>query len=67
MLLYGSESWVVMGEMLKVLDWLHNRLDRRMMGMMETRGADGEWEYHPVVAALEAAGLHPIMEYTRRR
>ena len=37
------------------------------MGMMVTRGADGEWEYPPVVAALEDAGLHPVMEYIRRR
>ena len=27
----------------------------------------GEWEYPPVVVALEAAGLHPIMEYIRRQ
>ena len=30
-------------------------------------GAGGEWEYPPVVAELEAAGLNPIMEYIRRR
>ena len=35
--------------------------------MMETCGAGGEWEYTPVMATLESAGLHPIMEYTRRR
>ena len=28
-------------------------------------GAVGEWEYPPVVASLEAAGLHPIMGLIR--
>ena len=35
--------------------------------MMATRGAGREWEYPLVVAALETAGLHPVMEYIRRR
>ena len=51
-LIYGSESWVVTGVMLKVLEVFHNRLDRHITGIMEKRVADGEWEYTPVVAAL---------------
>ena len=35
--------------------------------MTVTRGAGGEWEYNPVMAALEAVVLHPIMDYIRRR
>ena len=35
--------------------------------MTATRGAGGEWEYPPAVETLEAAELHPIMEYIRRR
>ena len=34
--------------------------------MTVTHGAGGEWEYPMVVAAMDAAGLHPIGEYTRR-
>ena len=35
--------------------------------MTATRRADREWEYPPVVVAMDAAGLHPIREYIRRR
>ena len=35
--------------------------------MTVTHGAGGEREYPPVVAAMEAAGLHPIRDYIRRR
>ena len=37
------------------------------MGMTENCVADEEWEYPPVVAALEAAVLKPIQEYIQRR
>ena len=40
-------------------------MDRRITGMTATRGAGGEWEYPPAVETLEAAELHPIMEYIR--
>ena len=35
--------------------------------MTLTCGKGGEWEYPPVVAAMESAGLHPIGEYIRRQ
>ena len=35
--------------------------------MMETHGAGGGWEYPRVVAVMDAAVLHPIREYIRRR
>ena len=66
LILYDSESWVVMRDILKVLEGFHHRTDRRIMGMTETDGAGREWEYPLVVAALESAGLHPIREYIRR-
>ena len=62
LLLYGSGSWVVTGEMLNVLGGFHHRAARHITGMMATCGADGEWEYPPVVSALEATELHPIRE-----
>ena len=60
-LLYSSESWVVAWAMIKVLEGFHHRASRQITRMMETRGLGGEWEYPPVVAALEAAVIHPIM------
>ena len=53
--------------MLKVLGGFHHLAPRKITGTTETLGAVREWKYHLVVAALEAAGLHPIMEYIRRR
>ena len=41
-LLYVSESWVVTGVMLKVLKGSHHRADRRITGIMATRGAGGD-------------------------
>ena len=66
-LLYGSESLVVTGDILKALEGFHHWADRGITGMTATHGAGGEWKYPLVVAELEAAGLHPIMEYIRRR
>ena len=43
-ILYGSESWVVMGAMLKVLEGFHHRAARRIAGMTDRRAEDGEWE-----------------------
>ena len=40
---------------------------RQIMGMTATCGEIREWGYPLVVAALEATGLHSIMEYIRRR
>ena len=66
-LLYGSESWVVTGEMLKVLTAFHHRVAQRITGMTAKRGAGGKWEYSSVEEAMEAAGLHPIGVYIKRR
>ena len=43
---------MVTGAMLKVLEGLHNILDRRIAGMTAWRVDDGEWEYSPVVDAM---------------
>ena len=66
-LLYGSNNWLVMGDILNALEEFHYRVDRQITGIMATRGVVGEWEYPLVVTAMEAAGLHPIMEYIRRQ
>ena len=49
-LLYISETWVVTGYMIKVLEVFHHRSARCIMGMIETRGAGRDWEYPLVVA-----------------
>ena len=42
-ILCRSEIWVVMGEMLKVLEGFHNRDAQRITQMTEKRGAGREW------------------------
>ena len=66
-LLYGSESWVVMGEMLNLLDGFHHRTACWITGMTDRHMKDGEWEYPPVAGTMEAAGIWPIKEYIQRR
>ena len=53
--------------MIKVLEGFRQRAARNILGTIAKRGAGGEWEYPPVVEAMEYAGLHPIGEYIRRR
>ena len=53
-LLYSIESWVMTRAMLKVLEGFHLRAARHIMGMMATDGDGRDWEYTPVVVALEA-------------
>ena len=60
-LLHVSDSWVLTGVMLKFLEGFHHRVVRRITGITVTHGAGGNWEYHPVVVALEAAVLQPTM------
>ena len=66
-LFYGSKSWVVTGEMLKVLAGFHHRAAQQITGMTAKLGAGGEWEYPPVVEAMEDTGIHPIGVYIKRR
>ena len=42
-LIYGSKSWVVNREMLKVLMKFHHWEAQRITGVMEKCGAGGEW------------------------
>ena len=48
-LLYKSNSLVVMVEMIKVLEGFHHQVARRITGMMVQRTTSGEWEW-PLVA-----------------
>ena len=42
-LLYGRESWVMKGGLLKVLEGFHHRPERRIPGLTVKRGAGEEW------------------------
>ena len=53
--------------MLKLLEVFHHQVARSITGMNETHGAGRDREYPPVVASMDAAGLHTIREYIRRR
>ena len=64
MLLCGSDSWVVTGAMLKVLEGFHHRAAWNTTVLMDWRTEDGEWIYPPVDDAMESVGLWPIKEYT---
>ena len=51
-LLYGINSWVVMTEMLKVLEGFHHWSARRIAGITGQRTEDGDKEYPPVADVL---------------
>ena len=57
MLLYGIHSWVVTGEMIKVIEGFHHRVSRRIPGMTEKSMTGREWEWPPVAEVLETSGL----------
>ena len=67
MLFYGSESWVVTREMLKVLTAFHHWAAQRITGIMAKREAGREWEYPAVEEAMDYAGIQPIRVYIKRR
>ena len=60
MILYRSESWVVTGEMLKVLDGFHHRMAQRITRITAKRGTGEELGYPLLVEAMEAAEIHSI-------
>ena len=43
-LIYGRNSWVVTGAMLKVLEGFHDWATRRIAGMTDRHTYDGDWE-----------------------
>ena len=47
-ILYGSDSWVVTGSMLKVLEGFHHRTDWRIAVITARCAEDGDCEYSPV-------------------
>ena len=66
-LLYGSESWMVTRDMLKVLTAFHYQAARRITGKTEKCGSGEKWEYPVVEEVMDSAGLHSIIVYIKRR
>ena len=44
LILYGSESWIVTDETVKVLEGFHHRISRRIMGKIDRRVGEEDWE-----------------------
>ena len=59
-LLYGSNSWVVNKEMIKLLTAFHHRLAQRIMRKTGKLWSGVSWGYPTVEEAMESAGIHPI-------
>ena len=57
---YGSDIWVVKGEMLTVIEGFHHRLDRQIAGNTARHAGFGGWEWPPAEESLDVAGMWPI-------
>ena len=66
-LLYGNESWVVTGEMLKILTAFQHQAEIRITGMTDNRGAGGEWDHPAVEEVMDSKGIHTIGVYIKSR
>ena len=56
-LMYGSEIWVVTGDMLTVLEGFHHQVTRLIVVKKAWSDGDGGWEWPPTEEALEVTGL----------
>ena len=65
-ILYGNRIWVVMDEMMMVLEEFYHRIDRQIAGKTEKKGYGEEWEWASVNTSLETTGMWPIREYVMR-
>ena len=66
-LLYGRETWVVMGDIMKVREGFHPWVSKRVTGMTARCTTSGEWEWTLVAKVLVTDGLWPTKEYIQRR
>ena len=65
-LLFGSETWVISGRMMKALEGFHHRAARRITGKMPYREG-GEWIYPSMTAVLKEAGMYSMKHYLNVR
>ena len=65
--LYGSDIWMVTGEMVTVIGGLYHQVTKKIAVNTARRAGDGRWEWPPAEKALEESGLWTIKEYIQRR
>ena len=65
-LLYGSESWVLLPAQLARLEGFHVECARRLTGMKPPKRGD-KWVYPKSAAVLAKAGLKPLGHYIQKR
>ena len=61
-LLYGSKIWMVTYAMVTVLEGFYHRISGRVVGMTESKGESGEWEWASVNVSLDTTGIFPKHE-----
>ena len=66
-LLLGSENWVVIPRMARILGGFHHRVVRRITRNLLKRRPDRVWQYPPILEALMEAGLEELEVYIRMR
>ena len=66
-LLYGSETWVMLQASLRMLEGFHIHCVRRMTDLMPRKRRDGTWKYSKSTGVLTAASLRTIDEYVAVR
>ena len=65
-LLFGSETWILIPRLQKYLEGFNHRVARQMTGMGPKRQWYGTWVYPPIGAALEIGVLKDIGLYAAR-
>jgi hypothetical protein len=67
-LLYGSETWVISGEILQLLTSFHHGIARRLTGRFPRPIAESDEWFHPgIQETRHLAGLFTMGKYLRRR
>ena len=60
MIIKGSNSWVVMEVIMKLLGGLHHSVDQRIAGISDWQVGKEVWKWSLVEEILEAEGLWPM-------
>ena len=66
-LIFGSETWVVIPRIGKSLGGFQAQATRRLTGRLLRRTPDGNWTYTSAATERDKSGFLTMEEYTRRR